>query len=69
MTDKVRSDDMVVIYHWTKEMVSNFLTKPLNGTPFRTHWNTIMGLDKILIAQYKAQYENTKDVYRNSNGV
>ena len=58
VTDKVRSRDVVVVYHLTKEMVADYLTKPLNGTPFRTHLNTIIRLDEISIAQYKAQYHS-----------
>ena len=69
VTDKVRSRDVVVLYHATEEMVVDFLTKLLNGTPFRTHWNNIMGLYKISIAQYKAQYENAKYRYRNCIGM
>ena len=56
MTDKVRYGDVVVVYRPTNEMVTDFLTKPLNRTLFRTLRNTIIGLDKILIARYKAQY-------------
>ena len=51
VTDKVRSRNVVVVYYPTKEMVADYLTKPLNRTPFRTHWETIMGLDKMLVAQ------------------
>ena len=54
VTDKVRSRDVVVVYHPTKEMVAGYLTKPLHGTPIRTNPNTIMGLDKLCIGQYKA---------------
>ena len=50
VTDKVRSGDVVVVCHPTKEMVADYLTKPFNRTPFRTHQNTIMGLDKISIS-------------------
>ena len=69
VTDKVRSGDVVVVYHPRKEMVADYLTKPLNGTPFRSHRNTTMGLDKMSVAQYKAQYKNAKDVYRIFIGV
>ena len=69
VTDKVKSGDVVVVYHPTKEMVSDYLTKPLNGTPFKSHRNTIMGLTEESNAYYKLQYENSKDAYRKRIGV
>ena len=54
---------MVIVYHPTKEMVSDYLTKPLNGTPFKSHRNTIMGLTEESNVYYKIQYENAKDAY------
>ena len=63
VTDKVKSGDVVIVYHPTKEMVSDYLTKPLNGSPFKSHRNTIMGLTEESNAYYKLQYKNGKDVY------
>ena len=63
VTDKVISRDVVIVYHPTKEMISDYLTKPLNGTPFKSHRNTIMGLTKESNTYYKIQYENAKDAY------
>ena len=37
ITDKVRSGDMVIVYHLTGTLVEDFLTKPLNGTLFKSH--------------------------------
>ena len=59
VTDKVKSGDVVIVYHPTKEMVSDYLTKPLNGTPFKFHCNTIMGLTEENNTYYKTQYENS----------
>ena len=69
VTDKVKSGDVVIVYHPTKEMVSDYLTKPLNGTPFKSHCNTIMGLTKESNTYYKMQYENAKDAYWKHIGV
>ena len=69
MTDKVKSGDVVIVYHPTKEIVSDYLTKPLNGTPLKSHCNTIMGLTKEYNTYYKMQYENAKDAYWKRIGV
>ena len=45
VTDKVKSGDVVIVYYPTDKLVGDYLTKPLNGTPFKNHRNTIMGLD------------------------
>ena len=37
LTNKVRSRDEVIAYHPTGSLVGDFLTKPLNGTPFKSH--------------------------------
>ena len=69
VTDKVKSGDVVIVYHLTKEMVSDYLTKPLNGTPFKSHRNTIMRLTKESNTYYKIQYENAKVAYQKRIGV
>ena len=37
VTSKVRSGDVVIVYHSTGKLVGDFLSKPLNGTPFKNH--------------------------------
>ena len=61
--DKDYYGNIVALYHPTKEMIMDYLTKPLNGTPFRTFCNSIMGLDELYIGQYKAKYNNGKQAY------
>ena len=63
VTDKVRFGDVVIVYHSTKKLVGDFLTKPLNGTPFKNHRNTIMGVNDGDIIHYKAKYEQEKAAY------
>ena len=65
VTDKVWLGDVVIVYLPTKDMVADYLTKPLNGTHFRTFGNAVMGLGELSIGQYKAQYENAKQACRN----
>ena len=59
----------MIVYPLTKEMVSDYLTRSLNGTPFKSHQNTIMGLTEELNMYYKEQYENAKIAYRKRIGV
>jgi hypothetical protein len=49
-----------VIYHPTKQMVSDYLTKPLQGSLFRTHRNSIMGHDEDSIEKYNSEYSDAK---------
>jgi hypothetical protein len=37
VTSKVKNGDVHIVYCPTKEMVSDYLTKPLQGSLFRTH--------------------------------
>ena len=62
--DKVRSSDVVIVYHPTNKLVGDYPTKPLNGTLFKNHCNTIMGINDGDIIYYKVKYENEKAVYR-----
>ena len=52
VTAKIKSGDMVVVYHPTQKMVRDFLTKPLNGSLFKKHRNAIMRLDEEAIEYY-----------------
>jgi hypothetical protein len=60
VTSKIKSGRMRVIYHPTKEMVSDYLTKPLQGSLFRTHRNSIMGHDENSIAICSKEYSDAK---------
>jgi hypothetical protein len=50
ITSKIKSGRMRVIYHPTKQMVSDYLTKPLKGSLFQNHRNSIMGHDENSIS-------------------
>jgi hypothetical protein len=60
ITSKIKSGRMRVIYHPTKQMVSDYLTKPLQGLLFRTHRNSIMGHDENSISICNAEYNDAK---------
>ena len=63
VTNKVRFGDVVIVYHPTGKLVGDYLTKPLNGTPFKNHRNTIMGITDGDIIYYKVKYEQEKAAY------
>ena len=65
---KVRSGDVVIAYHPTQKLMGDYLTKPLNGTLFKNHRNTIMGINDKAIEYYKVKYENEKAAYRKRIG-
>jgi hypothetical protein len=60
ITSKIKSGRMRVIYHPTKQMVSDYLTKPLQGSLFRTHRNSIMGHDENSISICNTEYNDAK---------
>ena len=60
VTSKIKEGSIRVIYHPTKEMVSDYLTKPLQGSLFRTHQNSLMGHDEDSIAQCNKEYNDAK---------
>ena len=60
VTSKIKDRSMRVIYHLTKEMVSDYLTKPLQGCLFRTHRNSIMGHTEDSIGKYYKAYLDAK---------
>ena len=51
----MKSGDVVVGYHPTQKMVGDFLTKPVNSSPFKKHRNAITGLDENVIEYYKVK--------------
>ena len=44
VTNKIKSGDIIIVYHPTGKLVEKYLTKPLKRTPFKNHCNTIMGV-------------------------
>jgi hypothetical protein len=61
VTSKIESGRVCVIYHPTKQMVSDYLTKLLQGSLFRTHSNSIMGHDEDSnIGKYNSEYSDAK---------
>ena len=57
VTSKVKDGSVVITYCPTKEMVSDYLTKPLQGSLFREHRNGILGISSDDIVRYKMDYE------------
>jgi hypothetical protein len=64
VTSKIKSGSIRVIYHPTKQIISDYLTKPLQGSLFRTHRNSIMGHDEDSIAKYNKEYNDAKALPR-----
>jgi hypothetical protein len=61
VTSKVKEKAVRVVYCPTKEMVSDYLTKPLQGSLFRTHSNSIMGLSEDSLSHYQDGYLLSKE--------
>ena len=59
-TERVKNGTIVVSYCPTKEMVADYLSKPLQGSLFRLHRNVIMGLTPEMVDQYKLEYHKAK---------
>jgi hypothetical protein len=60
VTSKIKDGSIRVIYHPTKQMVSDYLTKPLQGSLFRTHRNSIMGHSEDSISVCRKAYSDAK---------
>jgi hypothetical protein len=60
VTNKIKEGRMRVMYWPTKQMVSDYLTKPLQGSLFRTHRNSIMGHSEDSISRYRKEYSDAK---------
>ena len=60
--ERVEDGTIQVVYCPTKEMVSDYLSKPLQGSLFRTHRNTLMGITPELEIQYRVIYAKDKAV-------
>ena len=61
ITDKINDGTVVVSYCPTKEMVSDYFTKPLQGSLFRQHRNAIMGITSADYDRYELGYKNAKE--------
>ena len=57
ITNRIKNNDLNVIYFPTKEMVAVFFTKPLQGILFITHQNTVLGFSEHNMSVYRAKYE------------
>ena len=51
---------MVVNYCPTASMVSDYLSKPIQGSLFRVNRNTLMGVTEQDLKQFKMEYEEAK---------
>jgi hypothetical protein len=60
VTSKIKEGSIRVIYHPTKQIVSDYLTKPLQGSLFRTHRNSIMGHTEDSIFMCMKEYNDAK---------
>ena len=58
--ERINDGTIVVTYRPAKEMTSYYLSKPLQGSLFRTHRNTLMGITAELDIQYKLIYAKDK---------
>jgi hypothetical protein len=64
ITDKINDGTVVVSYCPTKEMVSDYFTKPLQGSLFRQHRNAIMGVTSSDYDRYELAYKAAKKAGR-----
>jgi hypothetical protein len=60
VTSKIKSGMVRITYWPTKQMVLDYLTKPLQGSLFRTHRNSIMGHSENSISKYCTEYNEAK---------
>jgi hypothetical protein len=67
VTSKVKDGSVRIVYCPTKEMVSDYLTKPLQGSLFRVHRNSIMGVSEDSLSRYKEEYLQSKVDLRNKS--
>ena len=58
--ERVEGGMMIVTYCSTREMVSDYLSKLLKGSLFRTHRNTLMGISEADCITYKMAYAEQK---------
>jgi hypothetical protein len=66
VTSKVKNGGVRIVYCPTKEMVLDNFTKPLQGSLFRTHRNSIMGASENELSRYQDEYVQMKEDLRKS---
>ena len=59
-TERVNNGTIVVTYCPTKEMVADYLSKPLQGSLFRSHRNTLMGITYEQADQFQMDHAAAK---------
>ena len=60
--ERVKDGTIVITYCPPKEMVADYLSKPLQDSLFCLHWNTLMGITPELADQYQMEYAAAKVV-------
>jgi hypothetical protein len=66
ITDKINDGTVVMSYCPTKEMISDYFTKPLQGSLFRQHRNAIMGVSQADYNRYLIDYKAAKKAAQQS---
>ena len=56
VADKVKDNEIRILYCPTAEMIGDFYTKPLQGMLFRQHRNAIQGIDQDDMPLYMEMY-------------
>jgi len=64
ITERINDGLIVMSYCPTKEMVSDYLSKPTQGSLFRLRRNTIMGISSDEYDRYELEYAAAKGRYR-----
>ena len=65
MADKVKNNELKMLYCPTKEIISEFFTKPLQGTLFKVRINSILGInhdDMPLHLEHYAQFIKSRAI-------
>ena len=56
ITEKIKDSLIVISYCPTKKLVSNYLSKPIQGSLFRMHYNSIMGITNEEYDRYNLEH-------------
>ena len=60
ITDRVKSGDVGIEYCPTEEMIGDFFTKPLQGSLFKRHRNSVLGISETEYDDLKINYYSEK---------